>query len=422
MDPQIFTYEDALDACELFVRMGEKTSLDQHSQRMCVESALRELVGAADWNSMKKSIRIHLQATIVGGRIVYAGTAGTATDFGNTTVDREVILDPAGTVTWPSNPAYPLSDWELRLGTYSLNCLFQNSPSTNPIDSTHAQLDSQFYPSQDFPHGQGFLLGLPKYPLPPEFSAGIVAAEQNAWFIGTYIPPDQWFLLDKYRVFTGIVRNFTIMTDPNRPGQQALFVHPCPSVATPYDLQIKAWRRPMVISGKEQWNSKGTVSITQGGAVVTGVGTAFTTQMIGSVIRFAPVGGKRPTGSSGPNPYAFQAIVSDVTDAGTLLISTAAPQAFSAVGYSVSDPCDIPQALWECFKARCYLELAQFVNPKGYAQVEARYERALRKAMAADNPNRTVMGVGTGVNTISRLRDNPNRPTLGAGPSNPVGF
>jgi hypothetical protein len=115
----------------------------------------------------------------------------------------------------------------------------------------------------------------------------------------------------------------------------------------------------------------------------------------------------------------FQQTIASVTDATHLTLSTAAPTfpsgaaTISTVGYSVSDPCDVPAALWDCFKTGCYAELAQFCSPKEYMAVRARYATALRSAKAADNFNRTKMGVGTGVQTISRLRDNPNRPVLG---------
>lgn len=403
MDPFLSTYEDAIDAADLFVRNSEKPSFDQQSTRMCIESALRELVGAHEWNAMKKAIRIHLQATQNTGDIAYAGTAGTVTDYGLTTVDREVILSGA---TWPSW----VLDGELRLGTYSLNCIVDNLLST-----TRAQLDPQFYPSIDYSTGQGYMLGLPKYPLPPEFAAGIVAAERNAWFIGSYVPPDQWFLMDKYRVFSGIVRNFTILPDPKRYGQQALYVHPCPSVATEYDLQIKAWRRPMRLSGKESWNYTGTITTTAGSTDVTGTSTAFDQRMVGAVLRVVGSGTSKPTGTAGKNPYLFQQTIASVTDATHLTLSGAAPSALAGVGYCVSDPCDVPATLWDAFKALCFAELAQYCSPKEYMEIRARYETRLRAAKASDNMNRTTMGVGTGIQTISRLRDNPNRPLAGPG-------
>ena len=414
MDVQLFTLEDAIDAAELFTRNSEKPSLDQQSVRMCIDDALRAIVGAHEWNAMRKSLRLHLQPTANGGNIAYAGTAGTATSYGVTTVDREVILSGA---TWPnvSQGGITVPDGELRLGAYSLNCIIDSI-----IDSTHAQLDPQFFPSVDYATGQGYMLGFPKYPLPPEFAAGIVAAERNAWFIGTYIPPEQWFLMDKYRVFSGIVRNFTILPDPKRYGQQALYVHPCPSVATEYDLQIKAWRRPMRISGKEPWNHAGTVVVTAGSAAIVGTNTAFDQRMVGAVLRVAGSGAPKPTGITGKNPYLFQQTIATVTDATHLTLSGVAPSfpsgasTLTGVGYSVSDPCDVPASLWSCFKAACQKELAMYCSPKEYMAIQARYVTRLREAKAADNMNRTSMGVGTGVQVVSRLRDNPNRPWINA--------
>ena len=432
-DPFLQTFEDAITICERFVRESEKPSLDQESIRECIETALRELIGAAEWMSMRKQIRVHLQPTMnvgnasVGaytpGGYCYAGTAGTTTSYGTTTVPREIIISGA---SWPGYES-PLTttlaqagitvlDGELRLGTYSLNCLIDNV-----IDATHAQLDPQFYPSIDYLTASGFMLGFPKYPLPPEFAAGIIAAERNAWFIGTYIPPDQWFTMDKYRVFTGIVRNFTFLPDPKRYGQTALYVHPCPSVATEYDLQIKAWRRPMRLSGKEPWNYQGTITVNAGSSTITGSNTLFDQRMMGAVLRVAGAGTQKPTGTAGKNPYLFQQTVATVTSPTILTLSGPAPlfpsgsPTLTGVGYSVSDPCDVPAALWDCFKANCFAQLAAFCAPKEYLAVRARYEVALRAAKAADNQNRTQMAVGSGTQVISRLRDNPNRPSIHQG-------
>jgi hypothetical protein len=412
MSPEVFTLEDALTAASLFVQVSEKPSIAQESVRMCCESALRVLCEAWDWNAMKKSIRVLLQPTVTGVNFTYAGTAGESTDYGVTTVDREIISDTA----WPGyespvtttldQAGISVLDGTLRLGNYSLNCIINSV-----TNATHAQLDSQFHPSADYTTAQAYMLGFPKYPLPPEFAAGIVAAERNAFFIGTYVTPQQWFLLDKYRTFTGIVRHFTFMPDPNRYGQQALYVHPCPQTATEYDLQIKAWRRPMRLSGKEEWNYQGTIT-TNSTTAVTGSGTAFDQRMVGAVLRVAGSGTKRPTGTAGANPYLFQQTIASVTDTTHLTLTAAAPYSLSGVGYSVSDPCDVPQSLWECYKAACEVELSRYVAPKEYAASIGRYQIALRLARAADNMNSSIMGVGSGVSTVSRLREHGFRPLL----------
>jgi hypothetical protein len=418
----LWLYEDAIDVAELFVRNSEKPSLDQQSQRMCIESSLRELVGAAEWSAMKKNYRIHLQPTLASINYTYAGTNGTATDNGITDVDREVIISGA---VWPTPANSSLGqagitvlDGELRLGEYTLNCLPDNTNTSDP--TTRLQLDPVFYPSIDYTTASNLMLGFPKYPLPPDFAAGIVAADRNAWFIGTYVPPDQWFLMDKYRVFTGVVRNFTIMSDPKRYGQQALYVHPCPMDPGEYDLQIKAWRRPMRISGKEPWNYTGTVTVNANSSAVVGVNTAFDQRMVGAVLRVAGAAGSgKPTGTAGKNPYLFQQTIATVTDATHLTLTGAAPtfpgssSTLTGVGYSVSDPCDVPASLWDCFKAACFAELAQYCAPKEYLAVRARYETKLRAARGADNQNRTQMGVGSGNATYSRLRDNQSRPSIG---------
>ena len=216
----------------------------------------------------------------------------------------------------------------------------------------------------------------------PTSPPGIVAADQNAWFIGTYIPWAQWFLMDKYRIFTGIVRNFTIGPDPKRLGTQAIYVHPCPQVAGPYDIAIKAWRRPMNLSGRDAWQQQGTIAVTAGSAAVTGSGTAFDQRMVGSVFRAAIAGAQPPTGTNGANPFWFQQTIQSVTDATHLTLTAAAPTTFtgagsaSGIGYCVSDPCDIPQSLFEAFKEGINAQTARLCNPKEREKQVARYQQA----------------------------------------------
>ena len=438
------TLEDSVDAAEMFVRMVGEKSLDQYTIRMALEDSLRSLCECAEWNSMKKSIRLFLQPTIVAGPgapgglslpggYCFANKAGTATDYGNTTVDNEVMIQGAVWPTWDNSTLYQAGitvfDGELRCGNFSLNCALDNTNGvTDP--TTMAQMDPQFHPAADVTSPQGFMLGFPKYPLPPEFAAGIIAAERNAWFIGTYITPDQWFMLDKYRTFTGIVRNYTFLPDPKRYGQLALYVHPCPSLemtqdtGSEYDLQIKAWRRPMRLSGKEPWNYQGTVAVAAGSTAVTGTNTAFDQRMVGAVMRVAGAGSQKPTGTAGKNPYLFQQTIGTVTDATHLTLSGAAPTfpgagvtTLTGVGYSVADPCDVPAALWDAYKAGCRKELARYVAPKQSALYDTEWQQMIRLAKGADNADRSVKSVGSGQSVISRLRDNSYRPQMGGGPT-----
>lgn len=426
MEIALWTFDDILYAADTFVRFSEKPSMNGSDVRLCVEEALRLLVGAAEWNSMKRTWRAHLQPTVVGVNYTYAGTAETVTDYGTTDVDREVIMSGG---VWPgyespltttlAQAGITILDGELRLGTYSLNCTPDNTNTSDP--TTRLQLDPTLYPSEDYTTPDNLMIGFPKYPLPPDFAAGIIAAERNAWFIGTYIPPEQWFVMDKYRIFTGIVRNFTFLPDPKRYGQTALYVHPCPSVATEYDLQIKSWRRPMNLSGREPWQNTGTVTVTAGSAAVTGSGTAFDQRMVGSVLRVAYSGVQPPTGTAGNNRYLFQQTIASVINATNLTLTGPAPtfpsgqSTLTGVGYLVSDPCDVPASLIEAFKEGVYAQLARFCNPKEHKDQVAKYNAALKMAKAADNQDRSVKGVGTGTEVLSRLRDNQSRPLAGPG-------
>jgi hypothetical protein len=177
----------------------------------------------------------------------------------------------------------------------------------------------------------------------------------------------------------------------------------------------------MRLSGKEPWNYQGTITVTAGSSAVTGTNTAFDQRMVGAVLRVAGAGSQKPTGTAGKNPYLFQQTIASVQSATALTLSGNAPSfpsgggTLAGVGYSVSDPCDVPASLWDAFKSLAYRELAQYVSPKEYSSISQRAEAKLRTARAADNMNRSAMGVGTGVSTISRLRDNPDRPTIGPG-------
>jgi hypothetical protein len=391
--PFLATAEDVLNRCNWFLA-DRQEELDQSTQRHCVETALREIVGEHDWKCLKKIWRVQLSATQTTGTVTYQGTGGT--------YDYQCTLTGA---TWPLD----VVDYELRLGPASCIC-----DVATRISDTIITLKPPRVPAADST-ASSYMLGKSWYALPPEFAAAWSPAEKNAWFIGQYVPFEEMYLLTKYRTLTGIVKRWSIGPAPDQYGTMAIYVYPWSMATEEEDLLMKFRPRTMNISGRDAWNFVGTVSVAAGGTAVTGTNTAFRTMMQGSIIRFAYDSATKPTATNGANPYVFQQSIASV-DAGaqTLVLSSPSPVALSGVRYTISDPVDLPQNMYDAFlkNVERQLAFASGMKEKELAVIERYYTVALQKAKAQDSPVKQRMVAGQSGQFLTRLRDFKSRPWI----------
>jgi hypothetical protein len=380
------TYEDVISRSEAFLQSREKVpSLTATSIRNAIQSALREIVSAHDWNCLKRMWRVQLKGTQKDGTLTYLSSTGA--------FPYQITLTDAVFPSWAR-------DASIRIGTFSLICEIDQVKSP-----TVATLVANSIPAQDFTTAQPFTLGLERYPLPAEFLNIATASERNSWFVGNYVPWVQYQQINKYRAYSGIVKIFSIGPNPKSYGGQCIYVHPWSQDDSEYDLECNFRPRAMAISGRESWSYAGKISTTAGSTSVVGVGTAFDSRMVGTMLRASADGTTLPTGPAGVNPFMFQQTVASVESTTGLTLSYAAPVALSSVKYTVSDPCDVSAAMYDVFIKGVECQLANFCGLGEYKDVMVRYQAALQAARAADLPARPSMVVGESPHVISRLRD-----------------
>ena len=104
-------------------------------------------------------------------------------------------------------------------------------------------------------------------------------------------------------------------------------------------------------------SSTGTVSGTTSGTAITLSGATFSSDMVGSVIRFG-TSAIKPTGIRGLNPWIDQKIITAYTDATHVTVDSAPSVNHSSVKYVVSDPLDLRPTMIEPFLRGCEWKLS----------------------------------------------------------------
>jgi hypothetical protein len=104
-------------------------------------------------------------------------------------------------------------------------------------------------------------------------------------------------------------------------------------------------------------SSTGTVSNSGTTVTLAGTGASFSSEMVGSVIRFG-TSTTKPSGVRGLNPWQEQRIITAYTDANTVTVDSAPSSTFSGVKYVVSDPLDLRPTMIEPFLRGCEWKLS----------------------------------------------------------------
>ena len=387
--PFIATYEDVIDRLGDWLR-GRNVAAGgarQEVVRQAVEASLRAIANERDWSAFKRHYRIALDGVYNTGTIAYDSSTYTVTLTGG---------------TWPS--------WAAQGELYAGSVI---SDVDTRVSDTVLTLKSPRVPTADIDAGSSYTLGRSWYILPPEFAGAWTPSEKTAWFIGRHVTLDEIHMLRKYRAISGTVQKWAIGPAPDYYGSMALYVHPWASSDSAEDFVAKFRPRDLTVSGKETWNSQGTVSCTADSTAVTGDSTDFRSAMEGAIIRFSS-GSTAPTSQTGNNPYVFQQSITSVTTTTGLTLSAAASSTLSDVDYRVSDPVDMPAYLFDVFVARCKMQLAYDCGMDWPQNMKTHYQTALTEAKKADSFNRQPRQAGIRTRYRGRLADYKTRPWEGA--------
>jgi hypothetical protein len=363
----ILTYSDALSYLKDYCGVDS----DPATARMAyyaVRAALNRLGRNNPWSYYLRRLPLVTVASYSTGTIAYTNSTRTVT---------------LTTGTWPS--------WAAR-GTLIIDDI--HYPVYSRTSDSVIILSQEANPGEDIAAGESYEIYRDAYPLPVDFislESPLIRVEENRPI--AFVPPD---LFNEYRASNNEPSDPLICTvTRDRPWigpndvdialpRMAVLFKPPPDSAERYEAFYRFRPREMLIPA----GSYTTGTVTESGATVTGVGTAFTSDMVGAVIRFG-TSSTLPGGVQSADKYQYQRIVTARASATSITIDSEISGGIATgVKYEISDPLDVePGAMWEAFLRLCECEL-DIVRHKGDIRsmqfAETRAKDAIKEARAAD--------------------------------------
>ena len=375
----IHTYHDTLDhLIDLCGSSSEEKELKQ--TRRAIESAYRVLPNERKWSYFYKHFRITTDASYSTGTITYDHAGGTN--------EREATLASG---TWPTNTArgvIVISNVPYHVASRVSDAVITLSVNSNP--------------GEDLAAGTSYEWQRRLYTLPVDFQSADDFIDHDESNNPAYAPPADW--LNSYQNYTSSSRPrlYTILRDPDYRGAMAVGLHPAPDQV--YKYEVMGQQQPLAMRTPNY--TTGTVTVSS--ATVTGVGTTWTDDMVGAVIRFGDAT-NIPDGLAGTNPFAEERIITARASATSLTIDAVLSGTYtSATKYRISSMVDVEQgAMYTAFLRLAEAELSVLLNRDDADAREMRYKRALVNAKEADSRSFSDKSPGTDRSRY-RLRNRGN--------------
>jgi hypothetical protein len=357
----IVTFSDAVFYCLNYLAKDAKES--PQAKRIVID-AYRSIPNKRDWNYYKRLLRVNTVAAQSTGTIEYVESTRTMTLTG---------------ATWPSWA----TGGSIRIGQTMY--YIESIPT-----STTIILNSETTPGDDLDAGTSYVLSKDTYTLPSDFRSLLGINWQSGTYNPAYVDYEQFISLSTLVTGPAAPTYYTIFGDRLAMGRKALLFYPAPDLAYPVNAFYNGAGRPLSI----EYYRAGTVSSTAASRTITGSGTAWTSAMIGSVIRFAQTAARDtagnliyPTGTDGLYPAAMEYIITAVASATSLTVDAAAELTLTATAYEISDPIDVNEgAMMNLFYRSIDLQARLSMRSKDIGPSEsAAYNTALMEAFEADS-------------------------------------
>lgn len=374
-EQEIWTFQDAvehlLDAFDV-----NRTARAYRHARRGVLSAMRRLVSYHDWPYYHRTHVIKTEAAQTTGTVIYDHTEGT--------YERQLTLTGA---TWPSWAVYgniKIGNVDYRVATRESDTVITLDPSANPgadVASTTYTLFRQ------------------RYPLPLDFRSKTEAFNLNNHYPLDAVSPGQSYAERQY-LYNAPNESWqtTIVDDPDYLGALAIEFSPAPLTALDYGFVYKREPRRMAI---EKY-ATGTVGITFDSTQVDGTSTAFTSSMVGSIIRISSDADEPTSEVGSPDSDtlhlpAHTRTIMEVANATTLVVDTPISETDTGRGYTISDPIDVHYGtMLDAFLRLCEAEYARLSRRKDASQLFAEFRQELNLAMDAARHDRSMQSANIG--------------------------
>lgn len=327
----LWTYQDVTTRMLGWQGSGSVDSTLLYKVKEAILTAYRDVCNAKLWSYYHQRARITTVAPYDTGTIAYTHST------------RAVTLSGGTFPTWAGQGVLLIDDVEYEVFSYD--------------SSTQITLSVNSNPGANVASGTTYSLYRDTYTLPVNFtSAGEFRDAENNRCL-EMVEVDAWLSAHVNGFAPSMPTIGCVMADPDYQGVMALRMYPPPDDVYRYDYMYRRQPRQLLTP---QYN---TGTVTTSSTAVTGVGTAWTSNMVGSVIRFSANGTTAPTGITGSNPFTAERIVTAVGSATGLTIDSALSAELSAVKYEISDPIDIEQgAMYSFFLRKCEYELGCLLN------------------------------------------------------------
>ena len=362
--PDLFTFQDALEHLEAHTLGGAMDS-ERRDFRSAVLGAYPDLASRYDWLYFHTEHDIRLEPQYSTGTISYDHAGGTydrmVTLYAPDELDSEGAAIPA---TWPSNVKdgrikindvrYPIES--VKAPDAHGNQIITLPEAANPgADISSPTTYSTVTARSGQPRGTTTYTWLrSRYSLPADFKDMDPPHTENSYFNQRPVSLDSIMAFERHiRASSNPPRWYALGPDPNRYGQMAMYVQYEPNEAEGLRFFYRRFPRRLKYSD----SSTGTASNSGTTVTLSGTGASFSSDMVGSVIRFG-TSTTKPSGVRGLNPWQEQRIITAYTDANTVTVDFAPSTTYSNVKYVVSDPIDLRPTMIEAFLRGCEWKLS----------------------------------------------------------------
>jgi hypothetical protein len=349
------TYADILQHVDRVLKGQGGRSASQDQMRTAVQTAWEKLPAMHDWNWFTKRLRIWIAASYSTGTVSYSSSTGIMTLSGG---------------TWP---------------TWAAGCTVRISDISYPVSErlggTTVLIDSNVAPSADL-SAQSYTLHNDSHSIPTDFLAVGSDMILDRHYKVDYVSPGQ---MEDEVEESGIPDRFCI--EPGTGTVPVLRVRPLPTSSHRMECRYRRRGRALRHSGLDARDYQGKVSVS--GTAITGSGTAFTSSMVGAVLRLGTT--DQPPGAIEERyPYAEELVVKSVQSALAATAESAASASFATVHYRVTDRVDATEPLYQLLVALALDELSEILR----TEIPSRSREALARASDAEAGSRRLGSVG----------------------------
>jgi hypothetical protein len=356
----VYTFQDAVDVLVDYLG-GNAAAAAGRDIRRAVQESYDDLCGMRQWSHFQ---RVHYFET-------YAAEEGTLSYSASTNL---FTLDTGTLPAWAEGATISAGGVRYRIARRDSGTTCTPVASMTPV----ADIDAL----------TPFTIFMDVFTLPTTFAQMSDPMGENGTFMfGQYVPPFEWSNIARYGESLGTPAFWTVMADPVFTGRQAVHLWPAPDENVTLAIHGKFHPRSLKLTGHLPAERQGTISVS--GSTVTGSGTAFRSDMVGSILRISIDATSAPEGLGGLNPYQYQRPITAYSSATGLTIGGDSVGTITTKKYTISDPLDVSRSMYNAVLRGAELRVSNKKGTPAIKAAEADFARALQRAQEDDSPSMT---------------------------------